>query len=456
MLRHTLRIWFARAIVQRTSVESPFRSRHELSKSPELQAQAVARGTRPLYVLVLTLVASLSPVPSRGADGDNSALPTARLFVEVRLDAPRKLSGLKPGSSLEGAVERDVYSGDRRLIPAGSRVHLTVDSVKRRRRVRNRYRPWLAQLFASRHENFPAFRSGSFSLPDGSEISVRVSLVAAIHPVEVSAQSNAAAQAREANPILRNRTEEKKDAKQQISRAGPRLILEADRPASGGLAATASEGTSEANGANSHGQAHPPMPATLAGGAPARLILLTPVSASKNHPGDSFYAQLLEPARLSSGTTLPEGTIIEGRVARRVPPRWLSRPGSLNVTFTGLTLPSGVRSGIAASLVEAEVEKGSQMRMDSEGGLRGGNPGIAHVLIDLGVTAGIAKVTDDSFQLVAETLLSTATDASTAGSARLAAVALSGLYLISRHGRDVILPKYTEMDMRFDQPRSVP
>jgi len=198
------------------------------------------------------------------------------------------------------------------------------------------------------------------------------------------------------------------------------------------------------------------MPATLAAGAPARLILLTPVSASKNHPGDSFYAQLLEPARLSSGTTLPEGTIIEGRVARRVPPRWLSRPGSLNVTFTGLTLPSGVRSGIAASLVEAEVEKGSQMRMDSEGGLRGGNPGIAHVLIDLGVTAGIAKVTDDSFQLVAETLLSTATDASTAGSARLAAAAFSGLYLISRHGRDVILPKYTEMDMRFDQPRSVP
>jgi len=128
----------------------------------------------------------------------------------------------------------------------------------------------------------------------------------------------------------------------------------------------------------------------------------------------------------------------------------------LNVTFTGLTLPSGVRSGIAASLVEAEVEKGSQMRMDSEGGLMGGNPGIAHVLIDLGVTAGIAKVTDDSFQLVAETLLSTATDASTAGSARLAAAAFSGLYLISRHGRDVILPKYTEMDMRFDQPRSVP
>jgi hypothetical protein len=402
--------------------------------------------------LILTLAAFLSPVLCAGADRDNRALPTASLFVEVRLDAPRKLSGLKPGSSLEGAVERDVYTGDRRLIPAGSRVHLTVESVERRRRIRSRYRPWLARLFASRHENFPVFRSGIFSLPDGSKISVRVSLVAAIHPVEVCAQSNAAAQTGEANPIPPNRTEKEEEAKEQTARAGPRLILEAERPASGGLAATASE----ANEANADGQARPPVPATLAAGAPVRLILLSPVSASKNHPGDSFYAQLLEPARLSSGTTLPEGTIIEGRVARRVPPRWLGRPGSLNLTFTGLTLPGGARSGIAASFVEAEVEKGSQMRMDSEGGLKGGNPGIARVLIDLGMTAGIAKVTDDSFQLVAETLLSTATDASTAGSARLAAAAFSGLYLISRRGRDAILQKYTEMGMRFDQPRSVP
>ena len=460
MLRRTLRVWLARTIAQKTSIELPLRPGHELSKSPEPQTPA-APGTRPLCVLVLTLVASLSPVLSAGAEGDDRALPTASLFVEVRLDAPRKLSGLKPGNSLEGAVERDVYSGDRRLIPAGSRVHLTVDSVKRRRRVRNRYQPWLAQLFTPRYEHFPSFLSASFFPPDGPEISVRASLVSVIHPVELCAQSTAAAQTGETNPMPPNRTEEKKEAEQQTSRAGPRLILEADRPASGGLAATASEATSEAtseaNGANSHGQAHPPMPATsAAAGAPVRLILLSPVSASKNHPGDSFYAQLLEPVRLSSGTTLPEGTIVEGRVTRRVPPRWFSRPGSLNLTFTGLTLPGGARSDIAASLAEAEVEKGSQMRMDSEGGLRGGNPGRARVLIDLGVTAGIAKVTDDSFQLVAEALLSTATDASTAGSARLAAAAFSGLYLISRHGRDVVLPKYTEMDMRFDQPRSVP
>jgi hypothetical protein len=52
----------------------------------------------------------------------------------------------------------------------------------------------------------------------------------------------------------------------------------------------------------------------------------------------------------------------------------------------------------------------------------------------------------------AEALISTATDASTAGSARLVGAAFSALYLITRHGRDVILPKYTKLDITFNQP----
>src|SRR5205823_11613022 len=257
MLRRTLRISLDRANAQKTSVELPLRPCHELSESPELQAQAVARGTRLLCVLILTFVASLSPVFSAGADRDDRAFPGASLFVDVRLDAPRKLSGLKPGSSLEGTAERDVYSGDRLLIPAGSHIHLTVGSVERRRRIANRYQPGLAYFFASRHENFPSFLSASFFLPNGPEISMRVSLVAAMHPVEICARSNAVAQAREANPMLPNHTEEKKKAKHPVSRAGLRLILEAERPTTDGPLATAPA-------ANSHGHTTLPMTGTRA------------------------------------------------------------------------------------------------------------------------------------------------------------------------------------------------
>jgi hypothetical protein len=149
---------------------------------------------------------------------------------------------------------------------------------------------------------------------------------------------------------------------------------------------------------------------------------------------------------------LPEGAIFEGKVVKSVHPRWLSRPGSLQLTFTKLALPSGEVAATVASLAAAMVDQRSRIRMNSEGGLSGGSPGKARLLIDAGVTGGIAKVSDDSFQLIVEALISTATDASTAGSARLVAAAFSVPYLITRHGRDVILPKYTKMEISLDQP----
>jgi hypothetical protein len=122
------------------------------------------------------------------------------------------------------------------------------------------------------------------------------------------------------------------------------------------------------------------------------------------------------------------------------------------LTFSKLALPTGEDADTVASLAAAMVDQRSRLRMDSEGGLSGGSPGKARFLIDLGVTGGISKVSDDSLQLIVEALISTATDASTAGSARLVAAAFSAVYLITRHGRDVILPRYTEMHITFDQP----
>ena len=90
--------------------------------------------------------------------------------------------------------------------------------------------------------------------------------------------------------------------------------------------------------------------------------------------------------------------------------------------------------------------------MNAEGGFIGARPGKAHFLIDLGVTGGISKAADDSVQLIAEALISGATDASTAGSARIVAAAFSGLYLLTRHGRDVTLPRYTDMETTLGRP----
>jgi len=75
--------------------------------------------------------------------------------------------------------------------------------------------------------------------------------------------------------------------------------------------------------------------------------------------------------------------------------------------------------------------------------------------INLGVTAGIAKEVDDGTQLVIEALVSTATDASTAGTSRIVASCVSGIFMITRHGRDVVLPRFTEMEISLDRALSL-
>jgi hypothetical protein len=75
--------------------------------------------------------------------------------------------------------------------------------------------------------------------------------------------------------------------------------------------------------------------------------------------------------------------------------------------------------------------------------------------INLGVTAGFAKVADDGMQLVIEAIISTATDVSTAGTGRIVAGCVSAIYLATRHGRDVIIPRFTEMDISLDRAVSL-
>jgi hypothetical protein len=75
--------------------------------------------------------------------------------------------------------------------------------------------------------------------------------------------------------------------------------------------------------------------------------------------------------------------------------------------------------------------------------------------INIGVTAGIAKEADDATQLLVEALISTATDASTAGVAKIVGTCASGMFILTRHGRDVVLPRFTEMNIVFDRPLSL-
>jgi hypothetical protein len=396
-----------------------------------------------LYLIVCVAHAqSLPPAqPSPGRDVDVDLALESSVYVKVQLENTVKVSAMKTGDVIEGKLAQDVYSGDRELFPVGSRVRLTVDKLGRRRRIPNDHWPWVVKAFTPRHENYPTFQSASVILPDGKEVPLRVSLIFINRETEIHARAKKGTAAGTA----------------AVSGSAPKLLgsvitLQAAKPIETvETPALIPAGTSGASSIEKSSGTALPGSVTLEAGTFAKLILLGSVSASKSRTGDSFQARLVEPVRLNSNVVLPEGTLLGGKVVSRTPPRMLSRAGSIMLTFTDLTLPGRTAIPMAASITGAELDQRSHTKIDPEGKMHGDRPGKAWMAINIGVTAGIAKEADDTLQLIIEAIVDSATDASTAGVGRIVAICASGLFILTRHGRDVVLPQYTEMNIVFDR-----
>jgi hypothetical protein len=315
--------------------------------------------------------------------------------------------------------------------------------MEKRKRLPNDHWPWVVQVFTPRKENYPVFKNATI-LQASDESSLNVSLVSVsrMHDVHPKAKKDKTVQpgGSENGAIELPKSTEK-------MLPTPMMVLEA----------FGVENTSTASDKDETAFTRPEseQPKTLPAGTRCKILLLGNVSASKSKPGDAVQARLLEPVLLNSKVVLPAGTLFEGKVTKKTPPRWLSRAGSLYLGFTDLTLPEGTRIPIVASVAGAELDARSHTRMDAEGGLRGERPGKAWMAINLGVTAGAGKVADDGMQLIIEAIISTASDVSTAGTGRIVAGCVSAIYLATRHGRDVVLPRFTEMDISLDRALSL-
>lgn len=382
------------------------------------------------------------------ADDSPASVPSANsgLYLKVQLDHPVKLSTLKPGDTVQGNLARDVYSADRELYPAQSSVRLTVDHMEKRRRPADDHWPWVVKVFTPRHEKYPVFKTAAVSGPDG-ESALQVSLLSVSRRREVHAQAKHKPAGKHANEAVSVEVGRSGGLYGSKNPAAPVMVLEAsavnDKPPS-----------EETNSPPTTGIDLSPLE-KLPTGTAFKILLLGDVSASKNKPGDKIQARLLEPVFLKSRMAVPAGSVFEGKVIKQTPPRWGSRAGSLSLTFTGVTLPGGNFIPIAASLAAAELDRRSHTKIDAEGQLRGERPGKAWMAINIGVTSGLAKEVDDGTQLIIEALISTATDVSTAGTARIVSSCISGIYMVTRRGRDVLLPRFTEMDIALDRPLSL-
>jgi hypothetical protein len=180
----------------------------------------------------------------------------------------------------------------------------------------------------------------------------------------------------------------------------------------------------------------------------ARAYLLTRLSASESHEGDTFQAQLAEPVRVGDRVFAP-GSLLEGTVVRRTPPRILSRAGKLHLRVDQITAQDGKTLDVSGTLSGAEADAQAHFFLDEEGTLRGRKPGITNGLVDLGMSYALGKVSDDLAETPIRALGASMSDAAVANAARYVGLAGALTFLVTRHGRDVQLPKYAEIEIDF-------
>jgi hypothetical protein len=434
------------------NVAKPHAARKEVmatAKNFRFRSSLIFRQTAFLALIFSVLI---PPVVRAGAKPTSKS--SAEIYLRVELNFRLKLSHLKPGNVVEGRLTNDVYSGDLELFSAGSRVRLDVEKLGRRRRVPSDHWPWVVKIFTPRHEAYPIFQSAHILLPDGAEANLPVSMLSLRMEKDVRIRVGAKKKRKASstkgtvgnNPPANPGVSHSQNSTGNMKTEKARLILTLES------GAPSSEESRGLQAENSPPLRAPARPFTLGAGTQVQVMLLTQVSASKNRAGDVFRARSVEPIWLNHRIVLPEGTLIEGKVQQRTPPRMLSRPGSLQLVFSRLVLPGGPPLPVEASITAAELDRRSHTRVSPEGKLQAAYPGKVWMLINLGTTGGIAKETDDGLQLIVEAIVSTATDASTAGVARIAGSCASGLFLLTRHGRDVVLPRFTQMTIMFDRP----
>ncbi len=96
-----------------------------------------------------------------------------------------------------------------------------------------------------------------------------------------------------------------------------------------------------------------------------RVRLNDELDSEKARVGDTFTSTLVDPVYSKGGVQLaPQGSIVTGQVTNVVRAQKKGKPATLNVVFTSLRLPNGVRRNINGSLTDLSSSTGTS---DNEG-----------------------------------------------------------------------------------------
>ncbi len=330
---------------------------------------------------------------------------------------------------VEGRLDRPVFSGAREVLPAGTRVQLTVRGTKK---VRTESRGLLRRGVAiATGEPRPkptyhvAVESATVTLPDGKAIATEAEVLSMVGQRRLSTARGEVARGEVAPSAL---TAARSTVVVRISRG-----IDMQAP----MAAPLPAGTE------------------LAAGTRARVMLLTGLSASGSTQRQPVEARLLEPITIREGVVIPAGSRFEGIVSARQGPRRLYRAGKLQLSFNRLIMPGGAATPVSTVLAGAEVEKGAGASIDQEGAVSGGPASKARLAINIGVAYASGKIIDDLLEEGIKWGWGAAASGTGATVARYVGLGTGLVFLALQHGNDVRLPQYTELDLTFTRPMTI-
>lgn len=199
--------------------------------------------------------------------------------------------------------------------------------------------------------------------------------------------------------------------------------------------------------------AHPVLP----DGSIVEARLLTPLNSATAHWGDPVAAIVTKPLFDGRRLIVPEGSLLKGSVLQVRPASHMSRNGQLRPVFNQLTLPDGIQQKVEASLAGVQASKEQGLKLDAEGGAQATAPKGRYLDTAIALTLAAASQGDDpinageggagGFRLVGFAI-GIAVRSQPLGMAMGAFGASRSIYThFFAEGRNVVLPKYTAMDI---------
>jgi hypothetical protein len=255
------------------------------------------------------------------------------VILHVQLQGHPGIANLRSEDILEGRLIRPVYYRNEKVVPAGSSIRLVVGKPEVQDHEVTRLRSFLLGVRTllripperRPHRVIPV-RSAIVTLPDGSDVPLKASVIRMGVWKRVQLREYTPAGTVSNGTLFHNRDEStatggkassvKETITRQTTKDCPTVLVLHAEEASAPLPLTQARASYAVGEMGS---------VTLPLDARAHLMLLTDLHASKNRVGDVFWARLVEPIPLNDQLAVPEGSLFEGRITQRKPPRRLNR-----------------------------------------------------------------------------------------------------------------------------------